>query len=419
MASPHMRKTGIFIALSALLMPAGCFFDASGIGGDGDPSRDAAPGPDTIGEPDAPPSGIEDVIHVPAAAEFGGETDLVLRDGDVIDTGALTINSEAAPAGTVFDTSPQDDPAGPELAILHVRNLEVEQGAIVRVTGSRPLVILAAGTVVIDGTLDAAARRDTPGPGGAAPGQGSGKGGDGEQRGDYRDSGGGGAGHGTAGGKGGDAQCSGGNCAPLAQGGPGGEPYGEATVNVLQGGSGGGAASPTCAPAAGAGGGAVQIYAAVSIKIAAGGGVNVGGGGGGRGILCPDNLSSGSGGGSGGVIFLQSRMIEHAGIMAANGGGGGGSAGRRDGTNEPGTDGADGQLSTAAAPGGSGGGTIYGFAGGKGGAAGSAPEDGVTAPPNYGNGGGGGAAVGYIVLATSGALTGNGQSSPAATPTQY
>jgi len=117
---------------------------------------DASPPPDASG----PGPIVEDIVHVPVAAEFPGSSDLGLWGEVTIDTSNYTIDGSMPPVGVIFDGASQDsDPPGPDLAILHVRALTVEVGAKVRVIGSRPLVIVANGPVVIGGWRGGPRRR--------------------------------------------------------------------------------------------------------------------------------------------------------------------------------------------------------------------------------------------------------------------
>jgi hypothetical protein len=356
--------------------------------------------------PDAPPPVItDDIAHVPEDGETAGTADLALSGSLRIDTTALTIDDAAPPAGIVFDVWPQDG-GGPELAVLHVRRLDVAAAARVRITGRRPLVVIAGTEIVVAGILDAGARRSEPGAGGAGPGAGPGAGGPGKTS-ARSDSGGGGAGHGASGAGGGDAGCDLSGC--TLGGGAADGSYGNASLAVLQGGSGGGAtpAIDGCAPkATGAGGGAIQLYAAASIRIS--GAVGAGGGGGAGGSRCASNWAAGGGGGGGGAIYLQTPALTLTGIVAANGGGGGGSAGE----SAAGGDGSDGGLDTLRALGGRGGGRAS-AGGGLGGARAGTSTTGQDAPV-AGNAGGGGAAVGRIVIRTRPPVTpGEANASPA------
>ena len=351
-----------------------------------------------------------DVLHVPAQGEQPGQGDLILQDGARIDTYKLQVNGVPPADGISFDVQAHDPADGSELAVLHVGDLTIVENATVVVYGTRPLVIIAAGAAVIDGVVDASAKKSEPGPGGYSIGKGPGAGAKGSTD-DPADSGGGGGGSTGPGGIGGDGRFRG----ALATGGPGGGDYMSKLAITLMGGSGGGASSPLCANSrpAGAGGGAVQITALGSIEIGPSGGINVGGGGGGGGSDCV-TLTSGAGAGSGGMIVLQSPSVLHDGLLAANGGGGGGSGGLQD-FNEPraGLDGEDGQLALIAAGGGQRGGNTVSNDGGDGGFAGAPPQNGLDVLD--GNGGGGGGSVGYILIVSdNGALDGTGASSPAA-----
>ncbi|MEM9191231.1 MAG: hypothetical protein AAGF12_18815, partial [Myxococcota bacterium] len=55
---------------------------------------------------------------------------------------------------------------GPDVCVLQVRDLRIGDGATLRVTGERGLVILASGSVELRGTIDVSAYGAEPGPGG-------------------------------------------------------------------------------------------------------------------------------------------------------------------------------------------------------------------------------------------------------------
>jgi hypothetical protein len=414
-----------FVRILGIALLGGCSFDSSGVasddGGvatvdastvDADPAApdantaDAPPGtPDAIPAPDAGPDPItEDVVHVPSGAEQSSHDQVVLSGSVTINTENLTFGGGPAPAP--FDAVAQDGGDG-ELAILHVKTLTVMGGANVRVVGTRPFVVIASGAIVVDGLIDAGARRATPGAGGSSARMGGGAGNNGAHvNGSFRDSGGGGAGFNTAGAKGGDATCNGGCGGGPAVGGAGGNGYGNTTQDRLLGGSGGGIGVSCMSETAGAGGGALQLYSGTSITIGTNGGLLVGGGGGGGGVLCSGNWGAGAGGGSGGSIFLQSPAVAHMGNLSANGGGGGSGAGEDD-QNQPsaGKPGTDGALGIAAAPGGPAQ-DEFGSAGGNGGATSDGPTPGEAEASGSGNGGGGGGAVGRIrVITHSGGYT--------------
>jgi hypothetical protein len=385
-----------------------------GPGPDASEAVDSAMPPVDAADADGAPPPVDaarprprDVVHVPEEGWFGGDA-VVWNEDVTIDTTAGTLTGPGT-EGLTLDVR-EHDPAGSQIAILHVGDLTVGSAATVRVVGNLPFVVISSGDIQLDGRIDAGGRGQTPGAGGAGPGQGQdqGEGESGSHDNDGPDSGGGGAGHATDGARGShsciDPVGSPPDCgAPnLPSGGDAGEPYGNPEVTTLTGGSGGGAggsggagSTPGCAAGpGGAGGGAVQLYALDTITVADTGGIQAGGGGGGGGNgLAPSEdcaPSAGGGGGSGGVIYLQADVIELAGTLAANGGGGG--AGATQGNNP--RDGSDGRLDATPAPGGVGlGGDSS--SGGAGGAGATAPAQGVD---NEANGGGGGGAVGRIVL---------------------
>jgi hypothetical protein len=411
---PARQASLVGLAMLAGLALSACTFAPSGIepgpgqGVDASegvdsatPAVDGSVPPDGTLVPDAPPPMPRDVVHVPPDGWFGGPTAVVWNEDVIIDTSARTLTGPGT-EGLEIDVL-EHDPPGSEIAILHVGDLTVGSGATVRVVGSRPFVVISSGDIRIEGDIDAGARGETPGAGGAEPGQGPGAGMPGSHTDDGRDSGGGGAGHGTDGARGSDGcQSNGGgsDCAALDRplGGPGGALYGDAQVTTLTGGSGGGTggsgsvdSSPGCAPGpGGAGGGGVQLYAIGTITVASGGGIRAGGGGGtgGEGANCA--AAAAGGGGSGGVIYLQADRIDLAGTLAANGGGGGAGAG----VGSNGDGGSDGALGATPAAG------ADEFdedasAGGAGGAGATGP---VPGEDDDENGGGGGGAVGRVVL---------------------
>jgi hypothetical protein len=396
------------IAASDASVDAPVAIDAAVDAGDDPVPVDARVDATVDARPDAgPPPIADDVAHVPDDGEFAGTADLALATALRIDTTALTIDDAAPPAGVVFDVWPQDG-GGPELAVLHVRRLDVAATGRVRVTGRRPLVVIAGADIVVAGIIDAGARRSEPGAGGAAAGGGPGAGGIGRTS-LRSDSGGGGGGHGATGASGGDAGCDLGGCS--LDGGAAGVAYGAPTLAILQGGSGGGATPMVdgCAPkATGAGGGAIQLYAATTIRIS--GAIGAGGGGGAGGSRCASNWAAGGGGGAGGAIYLQAPALALTGIVAANGGGGGGSAGETG----AGGDGSDGGLDTLRALGGRGGGR-FSASGGLGGARAGTSTTGQDGP-TAGNAGGGGAAVGRIVIRTRTPMTTPGEASASPVP---
>jgi hypothetical protein len=405
-AALHWRAARLPLLLALCACPSACSSDPGaqpGTDGGGSP----APGDGTAGD-------IGPVAHVPVDGAFAGSARLILQDGSVIDTDALTVDGQSHDGGPdddiVFDVWPQG-PDDPELAVLHLGDFGIQNGTV-SVRGMRPLVIIARGEIRLTGVLDASATGSEPGPGGFGPGEGEGAGGSGSHAGNSQDGGGGGGGHGSAGGAGGIGTCVGNDCGDA---GMGGAVYGTTELAVLQGGASGGAGSvlmpsEKCVPAAGGGGGgAVQLTARLRLRIDATGGVNVGGGGGAGGapdLDCGDN-GGGAGGGAGGAIFLQAPTIELEGVLAANGGGGG--SGASFSMQFPG---ADASLGAEAAPGGE----RVNESGSPGGCGDSLMATCERNGTEGDNGGGGGGGVGRIVIvAGSNGFSGaQGVSSPAA-----
>jgi hypothetical protein len=395
---PDLARRLPAVALSIL---SACSFNPSslapGSGGDAAAPVDTNPtAPDADDRPPTP----RDVAHVPEDAWLASDTSVAWSADVAIDTTTLRISGPGVDGmpDLVFVTSPHAPhaPPGPELAILYLADWTVAEGVTVRVTGSRPLVVIASGNIELRGVIDAGAHGLVSGPGGAAAGLGQGAGQSGVHVDDFLDPGGGGAGHATEGARGGHGCEAGCADVAVATGGPGGPAYGDPIVSVLTGGSGGGlgaaGGSLACPPGVGgAGGGAVQLYAVGTITVAASGGISVGGAGGAGGFAVGCSDSGGGGGGSGGVVYLQARAIELAGVLAANGGGGGSDGG----SSAEGVAGADGALGAVPAPGGvpPDGASV----GGAGAAGAAAPGPGPDVDGNL-NGGGGGGAVGHVVL---------------------
>jgi hypothetical protein len=308
----------------------------------------------------------------------------------------------------------------PGIGVFVFDSVAIEEGARLWVYGSRALLIISLGDVVVNGVIDVTAgvspdgttvSMHYPGPGGFAGGVGSGDS-DGCAGGGHGDEGSGASTDETGGG--GGALAVGRNGAPGGDGagelgGAGGVPGAScpsATVVPLEGGSGGGAGGGTSSSGGmgGGGGGAVQITSFTSIDVAmsspsAQAGVWAGGQGGQAG----GSSNGGGGGGSGGAILLEAPVVSlgAGAFLAANGGGGG--AGASTGATANGSLGGTGLIP---APGG-----IGTRAGGAGGAGTTDPTAGVGG--GDGTGGGGGAA-GIIAVLSLDATVG-GLVSPGAT----
>jgi hypothetical protein len=390
-----------------LLLPVGaCAFQSQVNAGD-DAGVDAVIiVPDAPPRPDGAANTMDDVVHVGRDDEYFGTADLTISAPLTIDTTRMSFGM-ALPAGVTFGIAPQDG-KGPELAILHVRNLTV--GAAVRASGSRPLVVIADAIDIMQ-TIDVAGHHGEPGAGAQATTE---PGSAGLHAGTYNDSGGGGGGHGTAGATGGPTACK--DCPNKRLDGGGAGPASNPQVAMLVGGAPGGRTySPLSAchtQVPGAGGGAIELYARTRIEIS--GNINAGGGGGLGGQQCnqPYNWLAGHGGGAGGTIVLQAPTIENTGRLSANGGGGGaggGSVGN-------GGAGEDGALGVSPAKGGATSG-MYSAAGGDGAAGGTAARPGAPGPES-GNAGGGGGGLGQIQLLYQ-ATVAAGVTSPTAITATY
>jgi hypothetical protein len=259
-------------------------------------------------------------------------------------------------------------------------------------TTARPLVILSAGDVDVEGEVRVSSDAifvgsgGRPGGGGGDDGEGDGGGRAGLSR-PNDDGGGGGGSHASSGGPGGDS--------PTANGGAEGATYGTPELVPLRGGSGGGGGGGVQGGAGGHGGGALQITSAGTITIAAGGLVDASGGGGrgGRGTGTGDG-GGGGGGGSGGAILIEAITVEIAGRIGANGGAGGQGA-TCDDCGESGIPGADGSPGSAPAEG------SGSSSRGGGGGDGSDPRGVAQAGADAENGGGGGGGAGRIRINTA------------------
>jgi hypothetical protein len=340
-----------------------------------------ASGADSI---DAPP-GVLDVAHLSPATEvmLVGAGSLMLPS-TTIDTTTGTVAPALPQGAVILSSAPQE--SGNDVMVIQAGSIAID--GLLIVAGSRPLVIVATTTLVVNANIDVAAMRAMPGPGGFGSGSGPGAGSAGLGGASLSDCGGGGGSFGGLGGSGG--RCDGVGVGPSA-----GPVYGSQAV--LEGGAGGGAGRGTnCAPPGGAGGGTLQLTAGVSITLATAASIDASGGGGTRAGACMNDGGSGAGGGAGGMIYLQAPMLLGSGRLGANGGGGagGGSAGG-------GTLGGDGGDGTAAS-GGLGGVGAMGAAGGDGASGGTPGMPGTGTVNTDSNGGGGGGGAGRIFFHTNG-----------------
>ncbi len=320
-----------------------------------------------------------------------------------VDTGAITLRAGSSPlraAGTGIMDGIRYEQSG-AYAIFSLTGLTLGAAGELRLTGTRPTILIVDGDVTIQGLVDLSGgcANGTPAcagpgggeggvaPGGSAAGCGAGAaGGDADGTNQVHAYGAGGGGFGTAGQQGAGTQGSAGAACGTASltpliGGSGGGHGGNVVSTNLSGGTGGG------------GGGALQITASGEITVGASGTIDAGGAGG-QGD--PGTTRGAGGGGSGGAILLQASSVTITGVVAANGGGGGGhnAAG-------PGEDG------TRSATPAKGFGTSSLYKGGDGGAGSTAPAGAGTS-----HGGGGGGAAGRIRILGAQTDLGGGVISP-------
>ena len=274
--------------------------------------------------------------------------------------------------------------------------------AALRATGTKPLVLLASDSILVNQLIDVGSHRsptESIGAGadpvtclaGALPGT-------------------------SAGGAGGSFAGTGGSGGAGGDGGSGGLPASATTpIPALRGGCRGQDGDGPGKGVGGHGGGAVYLIAGNRISIT-GPGINAAGEGGTGGAVV-NVMSGGGGGGAGGMIGLDAPTITCTGLILANGGGGG----QGSGTIVPGATGSDPAGINAASGGthdqpegsgcgGDGGSGSSGTVGGSG-AGGGAFRCGA---PGGGGGGGGGGGAGIIKAPATANL--GAQLSPSATP---
>ena len=263
----------------------------------------------------------------------------------------------------------------------------------VRVIGSKPLVLIATGTITVSGTIDIASHTMLASRGaGSAPDAACnyGTGPTGGQNPETRA--GGGGSFGGSGGYGGLRN----NQTRTDDSGKPGAPILIAAPTTLRGGCRGQDGNTAPIAIGGLGGGAILLAAGTSIDITASAAINASGAGGNGG----SNLRGGAGGGSGGMIVLDAPTVNVLGRVFADGGGGG----EGGGTGNAGADGAD--PNGTIVPRGGNGNAGEGSDGGDGSyLTVLTGEDGGNEGADSGGGGGGGAGVIWI-HAQGGARTG-------------
>ncbi len=282
---------------------------------------------------------------------------------------------------------------GPDVCLLHFKEVEITMGATLIAYGSRPLALVSAGEMRIHGTIDVSSRRgqlDPPQP--AQVGAGSAPTGPGlcAFTGSPQSAGGGGGGGAGAtfasvggGGGLGNTDDSGGGEADRAGGVPG---TALSFPSVLRGGCNGQPGAPgkdAAVGAAGLGGGAVYLFAP-SLQLS---GIILAGG---SGADIPGGDDGGSGGGSGGFIVVESDALAVSGLLLATGG-----AGAKGGNGTSlGIAGEDARTTTPVMP------ALGGTGGDLDGDGGNGSISGAGSPgrPGRGGGGGGGGGAGFILL---------------------
>ncbi len=258
---------------------------------------------------------------------LAGSFDEAATAADLTLSGAATIDTDA---GTVMDTSgaravlSSAITAGLPVGMFVLKVKSFTTGGNVTVVGTRALVIVAAGAVVINHVVSVSARTQINGPGSLVN--------DAACRGGVTASGnangwagGGGGGFGSVGGHGG----TGGS--PTIQGGLAGGVSGTTELVPLRGGCPGGRdATSSTDYTAGGGGGALQIVSGVKIELGDGGFLAANGSGGGKykgiPLTCETGMpcDHGDGGGAGGAILLEAPLVTGSLLsgIVANGGAG-------------------------------------------------------------------------------------------------
>ncbi|HKE14147.1 MAG TPA: hypothetical protein VKB80_04770 [Kofleriaceae bacterium] len=296
----------------------------------------------------------------------------------LLQAGTYTYDTETdeltSPGGTAVAHSSMTLETGGEVRLISTQRLVIAGGTTWRVTGTRPLVVIAWNAMEIAGTLNASSKAGH-GPGAGPPECANAQiGGPGSST----MNGQGGGGGGGFGGRGGEGGSGGGE----VNQGNGGSFVGG--VSPLRGGCAGGDASGRSGTARGGqGGGALALGARLEIQLT--GIINAGGAGGGGG-----EGGGGAGGGSGGMLWLDAPSIalSATAVVAASGGGGGaGSTAFSEGDDGEGArpDGAR----AHGAPG-------DGAAGDGGDGSDLVPDGRIATPSSSAGGGGGGGGAGVI-----------------------
>lgn len=314
--------------------------------------------------------------HVPmdGISCFGtgfGQTCFATPPSAPLTVAAGALNTDTSP---LCATDVQDHPPW---CVIAATDLTVDAGTLA-VTGAKPLVLVATGTLTVGGSIDVASHRG--GQQGAASNDPLMC-----DAGTPPNNNGGGAGgsFGGAGGHGGNNGGTAGNMKP---------------TNAMRGGCPGQDGKSGTFGVKGLGGGVVYLIGGTKIVVS--GNINASGAAGNAGVM---NNAGAGGGGSGGLIGLDSPIVMNAGAIFANGGGGA----EGSGNNTKGNDGMESVNGLVAGPSGSASG--IGGDGGAGGATGAAVDG---ADGTGGGGGGGGGGVGAVKLFQAATITGGVVSPP-------
>lgn len=364
------------LLVAALLCAPACSFDESGYTDGSDPPVDPPDGDEGFD------GSCEDWTSMPALFD---PCDLPVPRADLsiqaaglwrLDTDVGTLFD---PDGEVVDTVPGHvivQPDGASAFVLVANGIRIYEDAVLRIEGSRPIIIASWTSVIVDGWIDVSSGVNGVGAGADAiacavypalaglPG-------------DTGGGGGGGGGFGGTGGEGGEGKG--------AAAGSGGSPpswMGDELRGGCAGAAGGRGENGSVSGYGGAGGGALQLTARTAVIVS--GVVQAGGSGGQPGIA----LSGGGGGGSGGMIWIEAPTValDGSAVVSANGGGGGEGGDENGGVGDGGDDGLAGDFKPE-------GGDGLARKGGSGGDAGYADKfDGRNARKADAGGGGGGAA---------------------------
>jgi hypothetical protein len=321
--------------------------------------------------------GIDAIVPADGANCFGSGTFTVCLDA--LPTAAVSLpqalNTDTSPLCMAIPASWIALGQGPACFVI-APDLTVN-GAL-RVTGSRPLVMLGTAQIKVDASIDIASHGATAGAGAQSSqcvtpptGQNDSLGGGGGAGGTFMSVGG-------SGGAGNGGTATGATAPPATSSKP----------STLHGGCRGSPGGASVASAFGAGGGAIYLIAGAQLILSSGVSINASG----AGAPKDSRHSGGAGGGSGGMIVLFApTIVASNATLIANGGAGAGAGSQ----NQTGVPGMDPSVASPTQPAIGGVGVQGSGAGGNGAAGSSLAVDGGNGGGGAGGGGGGGG-VGYI-----------------------